>query len=148
MGEKIATFDVHRTEYILENENKFDDRIKLVERKVYVLEKTNDGNHFCEFCDEEFDDVDELRIHIRDIHTFECNLCETRLENSEELYMHLLTCEIYRCYTCDYKHKRLSELKSHIKLKHEGRLVTIEHLKMNKEDFKKKTCTKYSSEDI
>ena len=48
----------------------------------------------------------------------------------------------------DYKHKRWSELKSHIKLKHEGRLVTIEHLKMKKEDFKKKTCAKYSSEDI
>ena len=68
---------------------------------MYVLEKTNDGNHFCEFC-----------------------------------------------YTCDHKLKRLSKLKSHIKLKHEERLVTIEHLKMNKEDFRKKTCTKYSSEDI
>ena len=114
---------------------------------IDVLDKTNNGNHYCEFCDEQFDDVDELRIDIRDIHSFECNLCEIRLENSEELYMHLLTCEIYRCYTCDYKHKRLSELKSHIKLKHEGRLVTIEHLKMNKENFKTETCTKYSSDD-
>ena len=63
--------------------------------------------------------------------------------------MHLLTCEIYKCYICNHKNKRLSELKSQIKTKHEDKkVVTILHLKMNKEDLRKKTCTRYSSDEI
>ena len=84
----------------------------------------------------------------QDNHTFECNVCEIRLGNHEELNMHLLTCEIYKCFICDYKNKRLSELKTHIKSKHGDKKVSIQHFKMNKEDFKRKTCTRYSFDDI
>ena len=48
---------------------KFIERVKVVERKVYVIENTND---FCEYCNEEFDGMKELRIHERGKHTFEC----------------------------------------------------------------------------
>ena len=148
IGEKLATLEKERTENDLESENKFTGRIEIVERKIYKLEKRNDGNDFCEFCDDEFEDEGELRLHTRDNHTFECNVCEIRLGNHEELNMHLLTCEIYKCYICDYKHKRLSELKTHIKSKHGDKKVSIQHFKMNKEDFKRKTCTRYSFDDI
>ena len=149
MGVKIATLESQKAEYAFENENKFEERITKIERRVYVIEKTNAGNEFCEFCEEEFEEDKELDIHIRDTHTFKCNLCDIQLGNKEDLYMHFLTCEIYKCYTCDHKNKRLSELKSHIKTKHEDRKVTtILHIKMNKEDYRKKICTRYSSEDI
>ena len=88
MGEKIVTLESKKAE------NQFEDRIAKIERKVYVIEKTNAGNEFCENCGEEFEEDDELNIHIRDTHTFECNLCEIRLGNNEDLYKHLLTCEI------------------------------------------------------
>ena len=73
-----------------------------------------------------------------------------RFGNKEDLYTHLLTCEIYKCYTCDHKNKRLSEIKSHIKTKHadQNYPITIQHIKMNKEDFRKKICKRYSSKEI
>ena len=85
MVEKIAIIENSKGEYALETENKFIERVKVVERKVYVIEKTNAGNDFCEYCDEEFDDMKEMRIHERDKHTFECNLCELRLVYCENL---------------------------------------------------------------
>ena len=108
MGEKFASFEIQMTEDTLENKNKFVDRIKLIEKKVYILEKTNAGSEFCEYCEVEFEEDKELSIHIRDMHTFECNLCDIKLQNKEDLYMHLLNCEIYKCYMCNHKNKRLS----------------------------------------
>ena len=60
MVEKIAIIENSKAEYALETENKFIERVKVVERKVYVIEKTNAGNDFCEYCDEEFDDMKEM----------------------------------------------------------------------------------------
>ena len=56
----------------------------------------------------------------------------------------------YKCYNCDHKNKRLSEIKSHIKTKHADKNYpqTIQHIKMNKEDFRKKICKRYSSDEI
>ena len=106
MVEKIATIENSKAEYALETENKFIERVKVVERKVYVIEKTNAGNDFCEYCDEEFDDMKEMRIHERDKHTLECNLYELRLVDFE--------------------------INSQIKSKHDNKRTTIHHFKMNK----------------
>ena len=66
MGEKFASFEIQMTEDALENKNKFVDIIKLIEKKVYILEKTNAGSEFCEHCEAEFEDNTDLSVHIRD----------------------------------------------------------------------------------
>ena len=43
MGENLIL------EYDMESENKFTDRIKIMERKIYKLEKGNAGNDFCQY---------------------------------------------------------------------------------------------------
>ena len=92
-------------------------------------------------------EYEDLRLHIRDAHTFKCDICEISLGNKENLDMHLLTCEIYKCFTCDYVNKRLCELKSHCKKKHEGNTF-IQHFKINIDNFKEKTCKSSRSIDI
>ena len=88
-----------------------DDKLKTVERQVYVLKKRRLGSEFCDFCDQEFNvgsekDRKEKNIHIRDYHTFECNVCEMKLENKQDLDVDLHTCEMYICSICNYKHKK------------------------------------------
>ena len=126
------------------SKNSNDDKIKKMERRLYILEKRRLGSDFCEHCDEEFNlgsekDRKEKEIHIRDNHTFECNVCEMSLENKDVLRVHLLRCEMYTCSLCTYKHKRLSELKNHCKTKHS---------KMDKENFSKLSFSNHFSEEM
>ena len=135
------------------NEESNVDKIKTMEKRIYVLEKRRLGSDFCDYCDQEFKagsekERKEKETHIRDYHTFECNVCEFRNTNKEELNIHLLTCEIYVCSLCSYKHKRLSELKSHIKTKHTAKNAIIRHMKMDRENFTKLSSKNYFSEEI
>jgi hypothetical protein len=100
-----------------------------MEKKVYVLEKTNLGVEFCENCDSECTTSGEKQIHIRNNHTFECDICELKLKNKEDLEIHFLTCEIYICVACQYRH--------HARSKHE-KLTYIFHHKMDRENFQEK----------
>ena len=147
MGEQIGKFENQCAENALENSVLIEEKFKTIEWKVYKLERKNAGADFCEYCDVEFQEYEDLRLHIRDAHTFKCDICEISLGNKENLDMHLLTCEIYKCFTCDYVNKRLCELKSHCKTKHEGNTF-IQHFKMNIDNFKEKTCKSYRSIDI
>jgi chromosome segregation ATPase len=99
-----------------------DEKIKAMERQIYILEKRRLGSDFCEFCEKEFKsgcekDRQEKDSHIRDNNTFECKVCVLRHDNKEELEIHLITCKQYACSLCSYRHKRLSEMKSHCKNK-------------------------------
>ena len=66
--------------------------MKILERKVYILEKKNLGNVFCEFCEEEFEEKRQLELH-----TFKCEVCKNKLSSKEELDVHLTKCEVYEC---------------------------------------------------
>ena len=130
----------------------YDEKIKSMEMKIYILEKRRLGSDFCEYCSKEFKlgcekDRQEKEAHIRETHTFECKVCELKHNNKEELDIHLLTCEIYLCSLCNYKHKRLSELKSHCKTKH-TRNTIIRHCKMDREHFSKLSSKNYFSEEV
>ena len=124
-------------------------KIDILERKVYVIEKTNEGHIFCKVCDEEFKESRDYRIHKRNTHTFECDVCDFKAENKELLDIHVSTCEIYQCQGCDYSHNRLSEMKTHCKTNHVSKKPTmILHIKMDRETFSERTYTNYWSDQI
>ena len=80
--------------------------MKILERKIQILDKRRLGSDFCDFCDKEFrlgseKDKREKDIYIRDKHTFKCNVCDIQLKNKEDLDTHLLTCEMYICSLCN-----------------------------------------------
>ena len=100
-----------------------DDKIKTLDKRIYVLERRRLGSDFCDFCEMEYKmgcekDRKEKDAHIRANHTFECSICAFKLQTKEEFVIHQSTCEMYVCSLCCYTHKRLSELKSHCKSKH------------------------------
>ena len=96
VDENIREFEKKISKEETNSENSKDDKMKAMERRLYIMEKRRLGSDFCEFCDEEFKlgsekDRKEKESHIRDNHTFVCNVCEIRLENKEDLNVHLLT---------------------------------------------------------
>ena len=123
------------------------EKVKVIERKVCVLEKKNIGYIFCEYCEEEFEERRKLELHVMNTHTFKCEVCKNKLSSKEELDFHLTAFEVYDCYVCDYMHKRLSELKTHCKNKHTGN-VSILCGKMDRETISEATCKKYYYNDI
>ena len=135
-----------------ETNTKKDDTTKLLEKRIYILERRRLGYDFCDYCEIEFilgseKDRKEKETHIRNNHTFECSVCDFKLQNKEELVIHLSTCEIYVCSLCSYRHKRISELKNHCKTKHTKNII-IKHKKMDRENFTKVSSTNYFSEEI
>ena len=145
-------FDLEKNKEVVDTTNVYDEKIKSMEQKIYILDKRRLGSDFCDYCDKEFmsgceKDRKEKENHVRESHTFECKVCEFKNKNKEELEIHLLTCEIYICSLCSYKHKRLSELKSHCKTKH-TRNTIIKHCKMDRDSFSKLSSTNYFSEEI
>ena len=79
--EKDAT--IENLLLISKDSEKSIETVKIVERKVYVLEKKNLGNVFCEYCAEEFDERRKLEVHEIHTHTFKCEVCKNQLESKE-----------------------------------------------------------------
>ena len=73
---------VNNLESKIENSNKFEERVVKVERSIYVLEKTKLGIEFCDFCEEEFQNIKDKNYHIRYTHTFICIQNIGRLGNT------------------------------------------------------------------
>ena len=72
--EKVDDIENKMTTEENNSKHKNDDKLKAMERKIYVLEKRRLGSDFCDFCDEEFilgseKDRKIKAIHIRDNHT-------------------------------------------------------------------------------
>ena len=72
---------------------------KIIERKVYVLEKREEGLFCCKFCENEFSEYRKFQIHEIHAHTFKCEVCEYKPENKEMLDIHLYTCGLFECNT-------------------------------------------------
>ena len=58
-------------------------------------------------------EVQEGKCHLE---TFECGLCDDKFDKLEDLEIHLNTCEIYECNfsDCLIRLRSLSEMKKHI----------------------------------
>ena len=132
---------------IMRKYENFSENSKILERKVYILEKREEGIFCCKFCEKEFSEYRKFQIHEIHTHTFKCEVCEHEAENKEMLDIHLSTCELYECNTCKYSHKRLSEMKRHCTTEHKERTL-ISHLKMDRETFLEVTCKGYWSDNI
>ena len=139
-----------KTDDLFEKVNKLEnlnENIKVLERKVYVLVKREEGIFCCKFCEEEFKNYRKSVIHEIHSHTFKCEICEFKAENKEMFDIHLSTCELYECSTCQYSHKRLSEIKRHCASEHKEK-TGINHLKMDRENFVEVTCKGYWSDKV
>ena len=63
-----------------------------------------------------------------------CGLCDLEFEDLENLEIHLITCETYECGGCRKRFKQLSEIKKHMEDKHTDFMW---HMKMDREDQNK-----------
>ena len=86
-----------------------------------------------------------MKVHIGKFHleTFECGLCDDKFEKLVDLEIHLNTCEVYECNFADCLHRlrTLSEMKKHIEEEHEDGKA-LHHIKMDRKD-KTKVCFTY-----
>ena len=55
-------------------------------------------------------------------------------KNEETLETHIVTCEIYKCNECRTKFTTVSDIKKHIKEKHNGKNISLTHLKSNRKN--------------
>ena len=148
LHEKLSAIEEKKEE----SHTNTDDKLEILEKQIYILERRRLGSDFCEYCDLEFKlgcekDRKEKEAHIRKNHTFECSVCDIKLRNKDEFLIHLPTCEMNVSSLCSYRHKRLSELKSHCKTKHTKNII-IKHQKMDRDNFTKVSSTNYFSEEI
>ena len=65
----------------IEKTNKLEERVVKVERSIYVLEKTKLGIEFCDFCEEEFQNIKDKNYHVRYTHTFIVNYVKLYLKH-------------------------------------------------------------------
>ena len=54
VDENIREFEIKISKEETNSENLKDDKMKAMERRLYILEKRRLGSHFFEFCEEEF----------------------------------------------------------------------------------------------
>jgi hypothetical protein len=47
----------------------------------------------CIWCEEEFDSIEKIKIHVRQIHPFNCNSCVRVLSTWTDLVIHAQDCE-------------------------------------------------------
>ena len=80
-----------------------------------------------------------MEVHAGKAHTdnLECGLCENNFENIENLNLHLQTCDIFICRRCFRKENNISDIKSHVEKKHNdlrSGATIIDHLKISRID--------------
>ena len=131
----------------IEKSNKLEERVVKVERSIYVLEKTKLGIEFCDFCEEEFQNIKDKNYHVRYTHTFICELCEVAFKTLEDLETDMHTCEKYDCDRCNLTLKTLSDVKQHCKSKHKNG-ADIFHFKFDRENKIKVTLKEYNSKEL
>ena len=81
---------------------------------------------------------------------FECGLCENKFGTLENLEIHLQSCEKFKCRLCELMGKSIAELKKHTKERHLGAFKggLINHIKLDRSNFKDVTITGHWSENI
>ena len=106
----------------------------------------------CTECDFVGENDLTMDVHVGRYHAgdFECGLCENKFESLESLEVHLQTCEKFKCRLCELTGKTLSELKKHTKDRHKDAYQggMIYHIKLDRINFKDVTYTGHWSHDI
>ena len=104
--------------------------------------KTN--KYSCKECDFVGNNMFTHEVHMGKAHSqnFDCGLCDKEFDNLENLEIHLNTCEIYRCRHCINKEKTVSDIKKHTEEVHGGSTI-IDHIKMSRENRDEVSETMY-----
>ena len=104
---------------------------------IYMHSCTKIGNtsYKCKECKFIAKNYTTLQVHLGKTHTetLECGLCETEFENLDNLELHIKTCEVYQCRHCQKRELSISTIKDHIKI-HIQSLGhgMLDHLKMSR----------------
>ena len=94
----------------------------------------------CENCGFECKSIYTMEIHIGKCNSnnYECGLCDEKFDDLTTLELHLRSCEIYECSECYKKDKDLNDMKKHFVNDHaeckEGSDI-IQHLKIDSENL-------------
>ena len=77
-----------------------------------------------------------MEMHVRRKHSelISCGMCMLVVKSEDILETHLVTCEIYKCNECRTKFTTVSDIKKHIKENHNGKNISLTHLKSNRKN--------------
>ena len=118
-------------------------------RSTHSYDSKSEKHHKCVECDFTSITIETMEVHIGKCcdNYFECGLCEDRFENLEKLELHLKTCEVYECGQCYIRYKSLSEVKKHVEKEHEDE-KSLHHLKMDRSDENKVVFKHYRIDQV
>ena len=103
----------------------------------------------CKNCDFKCRCIYTMEVHIGKCYpnNFECGFCDEKFNDLASLELHLRTCVVYECSDCYIKIRNLSEIKKHVIEDHEDCDI-IHHLKINLENLSEVIPKIYHFKDL